>query len=109
MRSREGAFAREDHLRGHFQDLVLAYNDLEDYSNELHEEVHQLYYQLHPNDAPGAAEAEAGNQDCWFSKCSLSFNYLSIQESHLYSSHQLVKPASTYKCPSTPLACSRWH
>jgi hypothetical protein len=40
--------------------LVLAYNDLEDYSNELHEEVHQLYYQLHPNDARGAAEAEGG-------------------------------------------------
>jgi hypothetical protein len=47
-------------LRGRFQDLVLAYNDLEDYSNELHEEVHQLYYQLHPNDAPGATEAERG-------------------------------------------------
>jgi hypothetical protein len=47
-------------LRGRFQDFVLAYNDLEDYSNELHEEVHQLYYQLHPNDAPGAAEAEGG-------------------------------------------------
>ena len=60
MRSREAAFAREDHLRGCFQDLVLAYNDMEDYSNELHEEVHQLYYQLHPNDAPGAAEAEGG-------------------------------------------------
>jgi hypothetical protein len=44
MRSREAAFARENHLRGRFQDLVLAYNDLEDYSNELHEEVHQLYY-----------------------------------------------------------------
>jgi hypothetical protein len=39
---------------------VLAYNDPEDYSNELHEEVHQLYYQLHPDDAPGAAEAEGG-------------------------------------------------
>jgi hypothetical protein len=39
---------------------VLAYNDLEDYSHELHEEVHQLYYQLHPNDVPGAAEAEGG-------------------------------------------------
>jgi hypothetical protein len=47
-------------LRGHFQDLVLAYNDLEDYSNELHEEVHQLYYQLHPDDAPGVAEVEDG-------------------------------------------------
>ena len=60
MRSREAAFAREDHLRGRFQDLVLAYNDLEDYSTDLHEEIHQLYYQLHPNDAPGAAEAEGG-------------------------------------------------
>jgi hypothetical protein len=60
MRSREAAFASEDRLRGHFQDLVLAYNDLEDYSNELHEEVHQLYYQLHPNDASGAAEADGG-------------------------------------------------
>ncbi|PWZ54679.1 hypothetical protein Zm00014a_026647 [Zea mays] len=60
MRSREAAFAREDHLRGRFQDLVMAYNDLEDYSNVLHEEVHQLYYQLHPDDAPGAAEAEGG-------------------------------------------------
>lgn len=39
---------------------MLAYNDLEDYSHELHEEVHQLYYQLHPNDVPGAAEAEGG-------------------------------------------------
>jgi hypothetical protein len=26
----------------------------------MHEEVHQLYYQMHPNDAPGAAEAEGG-------------------------------------------------
>jgi hypothetical protein len=60
MRSREVAFAREDHLRGRFHDLVLAYNDLEDYSNDLHEEVHQLYYQMHPNDAPGAAEVEGG-------------------------------------------------
>jgi hypothetical protein len=60
MRSWEAPFACEDHLRGRFQDLVLAYNDLEDYSNEMHEEVHQLYYQLHPNDAPGATEAEGG-------------------------------------------------
>ena len=60
MGSREAAFARENHLRGCFQDLVLAYNDLEDYSNVLHEEVHQLYYQLHPDDAPRAAEAEGG-------------------------------------------------
>jgi hypothetical protein len=60
MRSREAAFARENHLRDRFQDLVMAYNDLEDYSNVLHEEVHQLYYQLHPDDAPGAAEAEGG-------------------------------------------------
>jgi hypothetical protein len=60
MRSQEAAFAREDHLRGRFPDLVLAYNNLEDYSNELHEEVQQLYYQLHPNDAPGAVEAEGG-------------------------------------------------
>jgi hypothetical protein len=60
MRSREETFGCENHLRGHFQDLVLAYNDLEDYSNELHEEVHQLYYQLHPDDAPGAAEAGGG-------------------------------------------------
>jgi carbohydrate-selective porin OprB len=48
MRSMEAAFGRENHLRGRFQDLVLAYNGLEDYSNELHEKVHQLYYQLHP-------------------------------------------------------------
>jgi hypothetical protein len=60
MRSREAAIARENHLMGRFQDLVMAYNDLEDYSNVLHEEVHQLYYQLHPDDAPGAAEAEGG-------------------------------------------------
>jgi hypothetical protein len=38
----------------------MAYNDLEDYSNVLHEEVHQLYYQLHPDDAPGVVEAEGG-------------------------------------------------
>ena len=60
MRSREAAIARENHLMGRFQDLVMAYNDLEDYSNVLHEEVHQLYYQLHPDDAPGAADAEGG-------------------------------------------------
>jgi hypothetical protein len=54
------AFAHQNHLRDRFQDLVLAYNDLEDYSNELHEEVHQLYYQLHPDDVPGAAETEGG-------------------------------------------------
>ena len=26
----------------------------------MHEEVHQLYYQLHPNGVLGAAEAEGG-------------------------------------------------
>jgi hypothetical protein len=45
---------------GRFQDLAIAYNDLEDYAHELHEKVHQLYYQLHPNDASGATEAEGG-------------------------------------------------
>jgi hypothetical protein len=60
MRSQEVAFVREDHLRGRFQDLVIACNNLEDYSNELHEEFHHLYYQLHPNDASGAAKAEGG-------------------------------------------------
>jgi hypothetical protein len=40
--------------------LVLAYNDLDDYSNELHEEFHQLYYQLHPDDVPGATKTEGG-------------------------------------------------
>lgn len=45
---------------GCFQDLVLTYNDLEDYANELHEKVHQLCAQLHPNDQPGAVEMEGG-------------------------------------------------
>ncbi|PWZ18221.1 hypothetical protein Zm00014a_009081 [Zea mays] len=60
MRSREAAFAHANHLRGRLQDLFIAYNDLDDYSNVLHEEVDQLYYQLHPDDAPGAEVAEGG-------------------------------------------------
>lgn len=56
LRSRVASFSRENHLMGRFQDLVIAYNDLEDYAHELHEEVHQL----HQNDAPGAVEAEGG-------------------------------------------------
>jgi hypothetical protein len=60
LRSRDVSFAQENHLMGRFQDLVMDYNNLEDYAHEMHEEVHQLYYQLHPNDAPGAAEVEGG-------------------------------------------------
>jgi hypothetical protein len=37
LRSREASFAHENHLMGHFQDLVIAYNDLKDYDHELHE------------------------------------------------------------------------
>lgn len=60
LRSREASFAHENHLMGHFQDLVIAYNDLKDYDHELHEEVHQLYYKLHPNDVPRAMDAVGG-------------------------------------------------
>lgn len=45
---------------GRLQDLVMAYNDMEDYDNGLDEEVHRLYCQLHLNDQPGAEEVEGG-------------------------------------------------
>lgn len=60
LQSRKAAWAHEDHLRDRFQDLVFAYDDLEQYANGLHEEVHQIYYQLHLNDQPRVAEMEGG-------------------------------------------------
>jgi hypothetical protein len=49
---------REDVARERAEDLQFYVNDLEGDNQILHEEVHQLFYQLHP--PPGAAELDPG-------------------------------------------------
>jgi hypothetical protein len=50
--------AREDVARERAEELQFHVNDLEGDNQILHEEVHQLFYQLHP--PPGAAELDPG-------------------------------------------------
>jgi hypothetical protein len=55
---RNEAWNREDVAREHAEELQFYVNDLEGDNQILHEEVHQLFYQLHPS--PGAAELDLG-------------------------------------------------
>jgi hypothetical protein len=55
---RNEAWHREDVAREHAEELRFYVNDLEGDNQILHEEVHQLFYQLHP--PPGAAELDLG-------------------------------------------------
>jgi hypothetical protein len=55
---RNEAWHREDVARERAEELQFYVNDLEGDNQVLHEEVHQLFYQLHP--PPGAAELDPG-------------------------------------------------
>jgi hypothetical protein len=55
---RNEAWHREDVAREHAEELQFYVNDLEGDNQILHEEVHQLFYQLHP--PPSAAELDPG-------------------------------------------------
>jgi hypothetical protein len=58
VEKRNEAWHQEDVARDHVEELGFYVNDLEGDDQILHEEVHQLYYQLHP--PPGAAELDPG-------------------------------------------------
>jgi hypothetical protein len=58
VEERNEAWHREDVARDRVEELEFYVNDLEGDNQILHEEVHQLYYQLHP--PPGAAELDPG-------------------------------------------------
>jgi hypothetical protein len=49
VNSRLLAWAKEAKARAHVEELSLAVDNLQVYCNTLHEEVHVLYSQLHPN------------------------------------------------------------
>jgi hypothetical protein len=49
VNSRLLAWAKEAKARAHAEELSLAMDNLQVYYNTLHEEVHVLYSQLHPN------------------------------------------------------------
>jgi hypothetical protein len=49
VNSRSLARAKEDKARAHVEELSTAMDNLQVYCNTLHEEVHVLYSQLHPN------------------------------------------------------------
>jgi hypothetical protein len=49
INSRLLAWAREAKARAHVEELSLAMDNLQVCCNALHEEVHVLYLQLHPN------------------------------------------------------------
>ena len=55
VNSRSLAWAKEARARAHVEELSSAVDNLQVYCNTLHEEVHVLYSQLHPN-----VPAEAG-------------------------------------------------
>jgi hypothetical protein len=48
VKERNEAWHREDVARERVEELEFYVNDLEGDNQILHEEVHQLYYQLHP-------------------------------------------------------------
>ena len=49
VNSRPFAWAKEAKARAHVEELSLAMDNVQVYYNTLHEEVHVLYSQLHPN------------------------------------------------------------
>jgi hypothetical protein len=58
VKERNEVWHREDVARDRVEELEFYVNDLEGDNQILHEEVHQLYYQLHP--PPGVAELDPG-------------------------------------------------
>jgi hypothetical protein len=58
VEERNEAWHREGVAKDRVEELEFYVNDLEGDNQILHEEVHQLYYQLHP--PPGAAELDPG-------------------------------------------------
>jgi hypothetical protein len=58
LQERNEAWHREDVARDHVEELEFYVNDLEGDNQIIHEEVYQLYYQLHP--PPSAAEFDPG-------------------------------------------------
>jgi hypothetical protein len=60
VNSRSLAWAKEAKARAHVEELSTAVHNLQVYCNTLHEEVHVLYSQLHPNVPADPVEMEAG-------------------------------------------------
>jgi uncharacterized coiled-coil protein SlyX len=54
------AWDKEQKAQARIAELNLAVEDLQTYCNNLHEEVHVLYSQLHPSEPTDPAESEAG-------------------------------------------------
>jgi allophanate hydrolase subunit 1 len=60
VNSRLLAWAKEVKARAHVEELSLAMDNLQVYYNTLHEQVHVLYSQLHPNVPADLVGTEAG-------------------------------------------------
>jgi hypothetical protein len=60
VHSRSRAWAKEAKARARVEELSLAIDNLQAYCNTLHEEVHVLYSQLHPNVPADPVGIEAG-------------------------------------------------
>jgi hypothetical protein len=60
VNSRSLAWAKEAKARAHVEELSTAVDNLQVYCNTLHEEVHVLYSQLHPNVPADPVGMEAG-------------------------------------------------
>jgi hypothetical protein len=60
VNSRPFAWAKEAKARAHVEELSSAMNNLQVCYNTLHEEVHVLYSQLHPNVPADLVGTEAG-------------------------------------------------
>jgi hypothetical protein len=60
VQSRSLAWDKEQKAQARVAELNLAVEELQTYCNTLHEEVHVLYSQLHPNEPVNPDESEAG-------------------------------------------------
>jgi hypothetical protein len=60
VQSRSVALAKEAKARARVNELSVAIDNLQVYCNILHEEVHVLYSQLHPNVSADPVRSEAG-------------------------------------------------
>jgi hypothetical protein len=60
VNSRLLVWAKEAKARAHVEELSLAMDNLQVYYNALHEEVHVLYSQLHPNVPVNSVGMKAG-------------------------------------------------
>jgi hypothetical protein len=65
VNSRSLAWAKEARARAHMEELSSALDNLQAYCNTLHEEVHVLYSQLHPNVPRGSCRD--GSRTIWSS------------------------------------------